>query len=67
MRLIELAIHGHEVADDQIIKTAKHRRPPYWLDKLSQIGLMIKVFSIFLWYTSCCLWSCSLQQQKIGI
>ncbi|XP_026732206.1 uncharacterized protein LOC113496983 [Trichoplusia ni] len=45
MRLIELAIHGHEVADDQIIKTAKHRRPPYWLDKLSQIGLMIKTIA----------------------
>ncbi|CAH2239481.1 jg21488 [Pararge aegeria aegeria] len=42
MRMLEMSIHGHKVADDEIHQTALHRRQPLFTDKLFTILDMIK-------------------------
>ncbi|XP_075969916.1 rifampicin phosphotransferase-like [Anticarsia gemmatalis] len=42
VRMVEMAIHGHKVAGDEILNTAKHRRTPRWYDKPGAIWFMIK-------------------------
>ncbi|KAH9631510.1 hypothetical protein HF086_004671 [Spodoptera exigua] len=43
IRMSEMAVHGHTVADQQILKTACHRRPPYRTQSLEGILFMLKV------------------------
>ncbi|XP_041975336.1 putative phosphoenolpyruvate synthase [Aricia agestis] len=43
IRMLELAIHGHEVADDDIIATALHRRQPRFYDRIVDLYEMVKV------------------------
>ncbi|XP_045491685.1 putative phosphoenolpyruvate synthase isoform X1 [Colias croceus] len=42
LRMIEISIHGHKVADDHILSTALHRRQPKSTDKLLSIISMLK-------------------------
>lgn len=42
IRMIEMAIHGHKVADEQILNIAKNRHAPHWSNKPLAIWLMIK-------------------------
>ncbi|XP_013176836.1 PREDICTED: uncharacterized phosphotransferase YvkC-like [Papilio xuthus] len=42
IRMIEMAVHGHKVADDNIVSTALHRRRPHFLDRALTIASMIK-------------------------
>ncbi|XP_052739556.1 putative phosphoenolpyruvate synthase [Bicyclus anynana] len=46
IRMLEMSVHGHKVADDAIHQTALNRRPPLVTDKLFAILDMIK-FMIF--------------------
>ncbi|CAG9796773.1 unnamed protein product [Diatraea saccharalis] len=41
-RMMEMAIHGHKVATDEIIRTAVRRRPPKWYDKIVLMCLLLK-------------------------
>lgn len=34
VRMLEMSVHGHKVADDDIHQTALHRRQPRFTDKL---------------------------------
>lgn len=43
VQMMDMAIHGHVVADEEILKTAQHRHPPRWYDQLFGIYGMIKV------------------------
>ncbi|KAL0901785.1 hypothetical protein ABMA27_006958 [Loxostege sticticalis] len=45
IRMVEMAVHGHKVADDAIIGTAVRRRPPRWTDKIEMLAFLVK--SIF--------------------
>lgn len=49
IRMMEMAVHGHFVADEQILKTAQHRRPPHWSDQPLGIWLMIKTVALSKW------------------
>ncbi|XP_030022494.2 putative phosphoenolpyruvate synthase isoform X1 [Manduca sexta] len=42
IRMVEMAINGHKVADEEILKTALHRRPPHWTDRLAMIWTLVK-------------------------
>ncbi|XP_038207779.1 putative phosphoenolpyruvate synthase [Zerene cesonia] len=42
LRMVEISIHGHKVADDSILKTAFHRRQPKATDRLFSIISMVK-------------------------
>lgn len=48
IRMVEMAVHGHKVADDAIIGTAVRRRPPRWTDKIEMLAFLVKVSAIFL-------------------
>ncbi|CAF4789285.1 unnamed protein product [Pieris macdunnoughi] len=43
LRMLEMSIHGHRVADDAILSTALHRRTPARTDRLRSILDMIKI------------------------
>ncbi|OWR55732.1 hypothetical protein KGM_210206 [Danaus plexippus plexippus] len=43
MRMLEMSIHGHKVADDAIHATALHRRPPSVFDTIVPILDSLKV------------------------
>ncbi|PZC85674.1 hypothetical protein B5X24_HaOG215944 [Helicoverpa armigera] len=49
IRMIEMSIHGHKVADGQIWKTALHRRPAHWLNHLKGIWLLLKTLVWSKW------------------
>ncbi|KAJ8735386.1 hypothetical protein PYW07_007006 [Mythimna separata] len=49
VRMMEMAVHGHFVADEQILKTAQHRRAPHWSDQPQGIWLMIKTIASSKW------------------
>ncbi|XP_063827746.1 uncharacterized protein LOC135077103 [Ostrinia nubilalis] len=41
IRMVEMALHGHKVADDAVIQTAVRRRPPKWSDKMDMLWFLI--------------------------
>ncbi|XP_028167204.1 uncharacterized protein LOC114357667, partial [Ostrinia furnacalis] len=41
IRMVEMALHGHKVADDAVIQTAVRRRPPKWSDKIDMLWFLI--------------------------
>ncbi|XP_034834100.1 rifampicin phosphotransferase-like [Maniola hyperantus] len=49
IRMLEMSIHGHKVADDDILHTALHRRQPQCTDKLFAISDMVKSVIITKW------------------
>ncbi|CAK1544520.1 unnamed protein product [Leptosia nina] len=49
LRMLEISIHGHKVADDSTLSTALHRREPKITDKLFSILDMIKYLIISKW------------------
>ncbi|KAI8438209.1 hypothetical protein MSG28_010827 [Choristoneura fumiferana] len=50
IRMIEMAVHGHKVADDHIFSVALHRRQPQWMDKIEMIGSMVKGLFFTKWH-----------------
>ncbi|KPJ09368.1 putative phosphoenolpyruvate synthase [Papilio machaon] len=42
IRMVEMAVHGHKVADDNIVSTALHRRRPHFLDRVLTMASMFK-------------------------
>ncbi|RVE54465.1 hypothetical protein evm_000950 [Chilo suppressalis] len=49
VRMSEMAIHGHKVADEEIIRTAVRRRPPKWNSKLTLISFLLKTILSSKW------------------
>ncbi|VVC95538.1 unnamed protein product, partial [Leptidea sinapis] len=49
VRMLEMSIHGHEIADENIFRTALHRRQPRPTDKLFATLNMIKNLIISKW------------------
>ncbi|CAH4030934.1 unnamed protein product [Pieris brassicae] len=49
LRMLEMSIHGHRVANDAILSTALHRRTPARTDRLWSILDMIKNLFIAKW------------------
>ncbi|XP_050342734.1 putative phosphoenolpyruvate synthase [Nymphalis io] len=49
IRMLEMAIHGHKVADEDIFNTALHRRPPQVTDKIFVIFDMLKSLITSKW------------------
>lgn len=41
--MLEIAVHGHKVADETVLKTALHRRMPKFGDRIFTILNMLKV------------------------
>ncbi|KAL4716575.1 hypothetical protein ACJJTC_010239, partial [Scirpophaga incertulas] len=41
-QMIEMSIHGHKVATDEIMQIAVNRRPPKWTDIISKILTLLK-------------------------
>ncbi|XP_013149612.1 PREDICTED: uncharacterized protein LOC106111948 [Papilio polytes] len=42
IRMVEMAVHGHKVADERVLSTALHRRRPRLLDRALTMASMIK-------------------------
>ncbi|XP_047527658.1 putative phosphoenolpyruvate synthase [Vanessa atalanta] len=49
IRMLEMAIHGHKVADEEIFNTALQRRRPQLTDKLFVIFDMLKTLTTSKW------------------
>ncbi|XP_063357659.1 putative phosphoenolpyruvate synthase [Cydia amplana] len=50
IRMIEMAVHGHKVADDHIFSVALHRRKPQWTDKPIMIFNMTRDLLFTKWH-----------------
>ncbi|XP_061708572.1 putative phosphoenolpyruvate synthase [Cydia pomonella] len=50
IRMIEMAVHGHKVADDHIFSVALHRRKPKWTDKPAMILKMTQDLLFTKWH-----------------
>ncbi|CAH2102808.1 unnamed protein product [Euphydryas editha] len=49
IRMLEMAVHGHKVADEMVVKTALHRRQPKFKDKIFTIFDMLKSLITSKW------------------
>ncbi|XP_047984806.1 putative phosphoenolpyruvate synthase [Leguminivora glycinivorella] len=50
IRMMEMAVHGHKVADDHIFSVALHRRKPQWTDKPVMILTMTRDLFFTKWH-----------------
>ncbi|XP_045447354.1 putative phosphoenolpyruvate synthase [Melitaea cinxia] len=49
IRMLEIAVHGHKVADETVLKTALHRRMPKFGDRIFTILNMLKCLLTSKW------------------
>ncbi|XP_059048073.1 putative phosphoenolpyruvate synthase [Achroia grisella] len=49
IRMLEMAIHGRKVADQNILNVAKRRHPPHWTDKIELMSTLLSCLLTSKW------------------